>query len=123
MGKTALVVDDCDISRMITRQVLLSAGYRVLEAGDGNAALGVIEGQSIDLLVSDFHMPGMDGIGLVKAMRAMSAYCTIPMFILSSNANEATRQEGHAAGATAWLSKPLHPSQMLSLIGETARSE
>ncbi len=117
MHRTALVVDDCGVSRQVTRQVLVLAGYRVLEACDGKNALDVLQGREIDLVVSDFNMPGMDGIALIRALRGLPGYAAVPMLILSSENSENLRQDGLAAGATGWLSKPLRQKQLLESIG------
>lgn len=104
------------MSRHILRHVLNVAGYQVIEACDGAEALDTLDGRPIDLVVSDCNMPEMDGIALIRAARRLSPYRAIPMLIVSSESSEDRKREGLAAGATAWLSKPLQARKILRLI-------
>ena len=70
-GKTVLVVDDSPVVRDLIADALRAHGMRVIEAGDGEEALSLLATHpSIDLVVTDFEMPRLDGIGLIKAQRA-----------------------------------------------------
>jgi two-component system chemotaxis response regulator CheY len=115
-NKIALVVDDDMISRLVTRHVLVGAGYSVLEAEDGRSALRALDRIPVDLLVTDFNMPGMNGIALVRAMRDLPAYGDLRVIMLSSESSDEIRRECLAAGIAAWLAKPLQPKQMLNLL-------
>lgn len=114
--KTILAVDDSNSLRQMVVFTLKQAGYNVLEATDGNSALGKARGQSADLVLTDVNMPGMDGITLVRELRALPAYRFTPILVLTTEAGPEKKQEGKAAGATGWIVKPFSPEQLLSTV-------
>lgn len=69
MAKTILVVDDSSSLRMAVRIALTGAGYEVVEAEDGKAALSKLDGRKYHLVISDVNMPNLDGYGFVQAMK------------------------------------------------------
>lgn len=71
MAKTVLIVEDDDLSRKLFGDALTAEGYRVIEAGDGQAAVSALEGESPDLMITDVMMPRMDGITLLGRAREM----------------------------------------------------
>lgn len=117
MKKTVLIVDDSLPLRKVMAVVLQIGGYHVIEADDGRSALSLLDGRQIDLVVSDVHMPYLDGIGFMRELKKMPAYAGIPVIMLTSDASEEKRSEGEAAGASAWLRKPVDPHHLL----DTAR--
>lgn len=114
--KTILAVDDSNSLRQMVVFTLKQAGYNVVEAADGNDALGQARNKSTDLVLTDVNMPGMDGITLVRELRALPAYRFTPILVLTTEAGPEKKQEGKAAGATGWLVKPFSPEQLLSTI-------
>jgi two-component system, chemotaxis family, chemotaxis protein CheY len=118
MAKTILVVDDSASLRQVVSIALKGAGYDVIEACDGKDAMGKLAGQKIHLVISDVNMPNMDGISFVKAMKAQVAYKFTPVIMLTTEASEAKKQEGQAAGAKAWVVKPFQPPQMLAAVSK-----
>ena len=70
----------------------------------------------IDAFVVDINMPRMDGITLVKELRALPTYKFTPILMLTTESQDSKRQEGKAAGATGWLVKPFNPEQLLNVI-------
>lgn len=79
MSKTILVVDDSASLRMVVAMALTGAGYEVLEAEDGEAALRYLDGRKVHLIISDVHMPNLNGLGLVKAVRMLPRYRFMPI--------------------------------------------
>lgn len=118
MAKTILVVDDSTSLRQVVGIALKGAGYDVIEACDGRDALSKLNGQKIHLVISDVNMPNMDGISFVKAMKEQAAYKFTPVIMLTTEASEAKKQEGQAAGAKAWVVKPFQPPQMLAAVSK-----
>jgi two-component system, chemotaxis family, chemotaxis protein CheY len=118
LAKTILVVDDSQSIRQVVALALKSAGYDVIEGTDGRDALDKLDGRKVHLIVSDVNMPNMDGISLVKAVKAHSNYKFTPIIMLTTESDEARKQEGRAAGAKAWLLKPFNPEQMLAAVGK-----
>jgi two-component system chemotaxis response regulator CheY len=118
MAKTILVVDDSASLRQVVSIALKGAGYDVIEAGDGKDALTKLDGQKIHLIISDVNMPNMDGISFVKAAKQLPAYKFTPVIMLTTEAGEAKKAEGQAAGAKAWVVKPFQPAQMLTAVSK-----
>ncbi|WP_018150610.1 response regulator [Leeia oryzae] len=116
MAKTILTVDDSASIRQMVAFTLKSAGYAVLEAADGNAGLSTAKSSSIDLILTDQNMPGMDGLTLIKALRALPQYRSTPILMLTTEAGDAMKQQGRAAGATGWLVKPFDPQKLLEVV-------
>ncbi len=117
MGKTVLVVDDSATMRQMVTYTLSSAGYQVVEAGNGKEAVGKLTGGTKpDLVVTDLNMPEMDGIALIKEIRKMAALKFTPILMLTTESADDKKKEGQAAGATGWIVKPFNPEQMLKVI-------
>jgi len=116
MAKTIMVVDDSASLRQVVGIALKGAGYDVLEGCDGKDALAKLTGQKVHLIISDVNMPNMDGISFVKALKQMANYKFTPVIMLTTESQEAKKQEGQAAGAKAWVVKPFRPEQMLGAV-------
>jgi len=117
MPKTVLVVDDSPTMRQMVAFTLSSAGYQVVEAGNGKEAVGkVTGGTKPDLVVTDLNMPEMDGISLIKEIRKMPALKFTPILMLTTEASDDKKKAGQAAGATGWIVKPFNPEQMMAVI-------
>jgi two-component system chemotaxis sensor kinase CheA len=101
-----LVVEDSFTVRELQRSILEAVGYRVVTAMDGLEALRVLEREDdIALVLSDFEMPGLDGLGLTRTIRAHAAHSTLPVVIITSRASEDDRRQGIEAGADAYMAK------------------
>lgn len=118
MAKTILIVDDSASVRQVVKIALTGAGYDVIEGVDGKDALSKLTGQKVHLIISDVNMPNMDGITFVKAVKQLSAYKFTPVIMLTTESQEAKKQEGQAAGAKAWVVKPFQPAQMLAAVSK-----
>jgi len=116
MAKTILVVDDSASMRQVVSMALKQAGHEVIEACDGKDALAKLDGKKIHLIISDVNMPNMDGISFVKAAKQLAAYKFTPVIMLTTEAGDAKKAEGQAAGAKAWVVKPFQPAQMLAAV-------
>ncbi|MBC7416213.1 MAG: response regulator [Herminiimonas sp.] len=118
MSKTILIVDDSASMRAVVQVALRGTGYEMIEAGDGKAALAKMTGQKIHLIISDVNMPVMDGITFVKEVKKMPAYKFTPIVMLTTEGQEAKKDEGRAAGARAWMLKPFNPQQLLAAVAK-----
>ena len=67
-------------------------------------------------MISDVNMPNLDGIGLVKALKARNEYRFTPIMMLTTESEQAKKAEGQAAGARAWIVKPFQPQQLLAAV-------
>ncbi len=116
MSKVILTVDDSVSIRQMVMFTLKSAGYTVLEAGDGQAGLRMATSHKVDLILTDQNMPGMDGLSLIKALRQNPGTRTTPILMLTTEAGDAMKAQGKAAGATGWLVKPFDPARLLDVV-------
>ncbi|OLS59963.1 response regulator [Pseudomonas putida] len=116
MAKTILIVDDSASMRQLVKLSLTGAGHQVIEACDGKDALTKLTGQKINLIISDVNMPNLDGIGLVKQVKQLSAYRFTPIMMLTTESEQSKKAEGQAAGAKAWIVKPFQPQQLLAAV-------
>jgi two-component system, chemotaxis family, chemotaxis protein CheY len=108
-----LAVDDSPSMREMIRIALSDAGFAVTEVADGQQALDLARKGAFDLVLSDVHMPNMDGIALIRALRAEPAYRHTPILMLTTEASPARKREGKQAGATGWIVKPFDPQQLI----------
>lgn len=116
MAKTILAADD---SRSILQMVsftLKGAGYTVVEAPDGQAAFDLAGKQAFSLVITDLNMPRMDGITLTQKLRSLPNYRFTPILMLTTEAGDAFKAKGKAAGATGWLVKPFDPQKLLGVV-------
>lgn len=116
MAKTILAVDDSASIRQLVSFTLKSAGYDVIEAADGMEGLEKAKAKPINLVITDQNMPRMDGMTLVKNLRALPQYKTAPILILTTESSDAMKAQGRAVGATGWLVKPFDPQKLLEVI-------
>ncbi len=116
MAKTIMIIDDSASIRMVVSIALKKAGYEVIEAVDGKDALNRITGRKIHLIICDVNMPNMDGISFLKTVKQDQNYKFTPVIMLTTESQEAKKQEGRAAGAKAWVVKPFKPEQMLAAV-------
>jgi two-component system chemotaxis response regulator CheY len=121
MNKLVLTVDDSAAIREMLAYVLKSAGHRVIEAADGMDGLQKALANAFDLIITDQSMPKMDGITLVKALRALPQYKTTPILLLTTESSDAMKDEGRAAGATGWLVKPFDPNKLIEVVQKVTR--
>ena len=111
-----LAVDDSPSMRQMVSFTLKGAGYDVVEAADGVEALSIARGNPVNLVITDVNMPNMDGISLIRELRALPAYKFTPLLMLTTESGAAKKQEGKAAGATGWIVKPFNPEQLLNTV-------
>ena len=116
MAKLILAVDDSASMRKMVHFTLSGAGYDVVQAVDGVEALEYARGHAVDIVLTDVYMTRMDGISLVKELRALPTYRFTPMLVLTTESSQEKKLEGKQAGATGWIVKPFNPEQLLATI-------
>ncbi len=121
MAKTILIVDDSASLRTVVSIALKGAGYDIIEAGNGKEALdklGALAGKKVHLIVSDVNMPVMGGIEFVTKVKADPSFKFTPIVMLTTEGQDAAKEQGRAAGAKAWIMKPFNPAQMLNAVSK-----
>ena len=119
--KTILTADDSASIRQVVGMVLRGSGYQVVEAVDGLDGLSKLKGQEVDLILTDFNMPNMDGLEFTRQIRAILQYKFVPIILLTTESHADRKQQGKAAGATAWIVKPFTPDQLLAVVKKVLR--
>ena len=109
-----LVVDDSGFQRKRTCRVLHRAGYETLDAADGKAALEAVEREAPDLVITDLNMPTMTGMEFLAALQERGI--TLPVVVLTSDVQEATREECVERGAAEVLNKPVNDDRLLVTV-------
>ncbi|MFN7134034.1 MAG: response regulator, partial [Myxococcales bacterium] len=114
---TVLVVDDALTSRTLLASVLERAGLQTVLAPDGEAALHALAAGGIDLVVTDLEMPNLDGLGLVRRIRASPAWSALPVVMVTSLGSPEDRARGAEAGADAYVVKrDFDPAKFVQLV-------
>jgi two-component system, chemotaxis family, chemotaxis protein CheY len=119
--KTIMTVDDSSSMRQMVSFTLRDGGYEVVEAVDGMDALSKLQGKELNLVLTDINMPKMDGLELTRRLRALPQYKFVPIIVLTTESHPEKKQEGKAAGATAWIVKPFNPDQLLAVVKKVMR--
>lgn len=113
-----LTVDDSKWVCQMVSQTLKAEGHHVSHAEDGRLGMAVAKNQSFDLVLTDIHMPNMNGLDLVKNLRSLSHYETVPILCLTMETSRYIRDEAKALGANGWLVKPFLPEQLVEVVSQ-----
>lgn len=116
MSKTILTVDDAGTIRKMIAFTLKPTGHQVIEAADGLEGLAQLQRQRVDLIISDVNMPNLNGIEFTRQLRQIPAYRSTPVLLLTTESDPDKKNQGRAAGATGWLTKPFQPDQLLAVV-------
>jgi two-component system chemotaxis response regulator CheY len=116
MTSHILSVDDSNSMREVVKLALKLAGFEVSQAKDGVEALKLAKEKQFDLVLADLNMPNMDGIELIRALRATPEYKAVPILMLTTESDIVRRHEGKGAGATGWVVKPFLPDRLVEAV-------
>jgi two-component system, chemotaxis family, chemotaxis protein CheY len=119
--KTILVVDDSTSMRQMVSFTLKEAGFDVIEGINGRDALTHIQGKTVNMVITDLNMPEMDGMTMIRQLRAKPEFKYTPILMLTTESQQEKKLEGKAAGATGWIVKPFNPEQLLQVVGKVMR--
>lgn len=118
MTARILIVDDSRSLRRMVYAALAQDDYEILEGQDAEQALAVAQASPPDLVITDINMPGMDGLSLIRSLRALPEFRFTPVLVLTTEWGEEMKRRGLAAGATGWIVKPFNPEQLRRLVGQ-----
>ena len=118
-----LIADDRPSSRELLRLVLERAGYDVTEAEDGARALTQAREGSPDLILLDLQMPGLDGYGVLAALRAEERFAQVPVLALTASAMRGDREKILEAGFTDYLAKPAAPELVRETVARVLKEQ
>jgi sigma-B regulation protein RsbU (phosphoserine phosphatase) len=119
---TILLVDDEKISRMLAKRRFEKLNYRILEASNGKEALAILERETVDLILSDWIMPGLDGPGLCEAMKGDKRYRTIHFILMTALDQPEKIGEGLRRGADDFLPKSASDQEIISRVSVGLRA-
>lgn len=121
MAKNVLIVDDSESIREVVKFTLESEGFDVMVGIDGKDATKFLDGRNIDLVITDLHMPEMNGIELIKEIRTIDSYKRIPILFLTTESQATKKMEAKEAGATGWIVKPFVPAKLIAAVNKVVR--
>jgi two-component system chemotaxis response regulator CheY len=117
MASTVFIVDDSVTILMSMEAILRKGGFTVAKAASGEEAMTKLQGGlKPNLIVTDIHMPGMNGIELIRKIRTMAGIQFVPILVVTTESQQAKRDEARAAKATGWLVKPVNPDDMIKVV-------
>lgn len=117
MSKTVLIVDDSASMRSMVSLTLQQAGFDVRQGEHGEDALKKLD-PKVQLVITDLNMPVMDGMTLIRAIRAKPEFRFTPILMLTTESQDERKKEGKEAGATGWLVKPFDPAKLLAVVAK-----
>jgi len=110
IDKVVITVDDSSTMRRIIKNTLLKLGFdNVLEAGNGVEALDVISQNQVDMIITDWNMPEMDGLTFVKTLRAKDEYKELPILMITTEAAKEDILTALKSGVNNYVVKPFTP--------------
>jgi CheY-like chemotaxis protein len=112
--KRFLIVDDSAFTRSIHRKLLADAGYESLDADGGPAAMTILENETVDAILLDLLMPDEDGVELITRVRDVQP--SLPILVCSADKQQPRQREALAAGATAFVGKPLNADRLAAAL-------
>lgn len=116
-----LTVDDSRAVRLTIALSLRHAGHHVVEAETGEAALALLNSEPVDLIISDFNMPGMDGSQFVREVKKNAVLQHIPVIMLTTENAKERLAEAKKAGAVGWMNKPFKAADLVAAVATLAK--
>lgn len=116
MPNIIVVEDSPTMRQLITFALKRLPDYKVVEAVDGMDAFKKLSSEHFDLILADINMPVMDGLKLIGLLRSDPKYKKIPIIIITTEGTAEDRKKAMAAGATAYLSKPIQTQELLKIV-------
>lgn len=119
MAFNILIVDDSQTMRKVIRKAVALSGFPMgecWEAGDGREALALVESRAVDLILTDFNMPGMDGLEMIRELKKDERKSRIPVVMITTQSNDWLAQEGKSLGIEGFIQKPFRPEAVRDLL-------
>ena len=115
---TILCVDDSSVMRKMVSYTLIASDYRCLEAADGQEGLNILATENVDLIITDYNMPVMNGLDFTSAIRKLEKFKYTPILLLSTEGSDSLRQAAKERGATGWIVKSFNPEKPMRIISK-----
>ncbi|GAC1311885.1 MAG: hypothetical protein NVSMB12_00910 [Acidimicrobiales bacterium] len=114
---TVLIVEDEDDLRLLTRMMLERAGFNILEAASGAAAISILDEQPIDVVVLDLRIPPPDGWGVLDHIAATGLLARLDVVVVSAFSDPAIAARAEAMGCQRYLAKPFKADELIAAVG------
>ncbi len=121
MMRNILICDDSVSIRQMLKLTLTDANYQITEAKNGVEALELAKTRQFDLIITDVNMPLLDGLSLVRELRALPDYLFKPILLLTTETDPQKKKRAKTVGATGWIIKPFDPDKLLAAIRKVLR--
>jgi CheY-like chemotaxis protein len=122
-GARVLVVEDNDMNMQLVEYLLEEGGYQIVKAASGEDALSIARGgEPVDLILMDIHLPGIDGLSVVREMKTDERTKAIPILALTAHAMRGDRDRFLEAGCDGYISKPIDVKTFLTSIRSYLRA-
>lgn len=119
MAKKILILDDTQSMRSLLAVTLKSMGFVVIEAEDGVDGWNKLnQNPDVDIIFTDLNMPNKNGVEFIKQVKSNASYISIPIVMLTTETEEAKKNEGKAAGAMAWIVKPFKVENINAVVNK-----
>lgn len=118
MTKRILIIEDEEDNRAIMRDLLITAGYNLIEAVDGEEGVKLAQRERPDLILMDIQLPILDGYEATRRIRASAELKSIPIIAVTSYALRGDGAKARAAGCDSYVSKPFSPRELLAKVRE-----
>ncbi|MFW5801269.1 MAG: response regulator [Spirochaeta sp.] len=115
MAHKILIIDDSATMRQMINIILKGGGHEVVQASEGAEGLAKLD-PSFDLVITDYNMPNMNGIEVIRSIRSGNVHPSVPVLMVTTESEAAKKQEGKDVGATGWVTKPFQKEQLLGVI-------
>ena len=126
MAFNVLIVDDSSSMRAVIKKTLKVSGFNVgqfLMAGNGKEALKVLEGQWVDIILTDINMPNMNGIELLTEVKKDEMLKSIPVVMVTTEGSDKVMQESMGLGAQGYVKKPFRPEEIKGILNSIMGEE
>lgn len=121
MSKTILIIDDFETTLYTVGMTLEHKNYNVIRTLNAEAALKELNGQEINLIISDYNMPGLNGVEFTTKVRENEKYCKVPVLILSTETSPEKKKDALEKGVTGWIKKPYQLEEFHKMINRVIR--
>ena len=120
MEKTILIVDDFENTLFVTAFTLEQAKFKVLKANSAKHALSFLSAEiNIDLIITDYNMPELNGLDFVALVKQIPKYIKVPVFVLTTEKSEEVKKRAKQIGVTAWIQKPFDSNKLIEYVKKT----
>lgn len=116
MGKKILFVDDSSSMRQVVGLAMKKYGYEVTTAVDGADGTKRLDDGRFDVIITDLNMPNLNGIEFIKNVKKHTNNKYAQVVMLTTESSAEMKEQGKAAGAKVWITKPFHPDKMLTVL-------